>query len=103
MSVRPGQDAGEVWLELAGSGPANLWAQPLDPSRVRLTIADAGAVPSFLAARPTGMGFTILDVVRREHDVELELALAPGWRLAALTQLGNGATVGFSRSDTLAP
>jgi hypothetical protein len=77
--------------------------QPLDESRVRLTITDAGAVPSFLAARPSDMGVTILDVARREHDVELELALAPGWRLVALAQLGNGATVGFSRSDTLSP
>jgi hypothetical protein len=103
MSLWPGDDAGQVWLELAGSGPANVWVQPLDQSRVRLTIVDAGAVPSFLAARPRGMGLTILDVARRELDVELELALAPGWRLAAVAQLGNGATVGFSRSDTLPP
>jgi hypothetical protein len=103
MSLRPGPDADEVHLELAGSGSANLFVQPLDESRVRLTITDAGAVPSFLAARPSDMGVTILDVARREHDVELELALAPGWRLVALAQLGNGATVGFSRSDTLSP
>lgn len=103
MSLWPGDDAGQVWLELAGSGPANVWVQPLDQRRVRLTIPDAGAVPSFLAARPEGMGLTILDVARRELDVEIELALAPGWRLLALTQLGNGATVGFSRSDTDAP
>jgi hypothetical protein len=33
---------------------------------------------------------------RREHDVEIELALAPGWRLATVAQLGNGAAVGFA-------
>jgi hypothetical protein len=103
MSLWPGRDAGEVWLEFAGSGPANVSVQPLDQSRVRLTIVDAGAVPSFLAARPEGMSLTILDVARREHDVEIELALAPGWRFVAVVQLGNGATVGFSRSDTLPP
>lgn len=96
MSLGPGQDADELQLEFAGSGPANVYVQPLDQSRLRLTITDAGAVPSFLAARPSGMGLTILDVARREHDVELELALAPGWRLATLARLGNGATVGFS-------
>jgi hypothetical protein len=103
MNLWPGRTAGEAWLELSGSGPANVSVQPLDPSHVRLTIADAGAVPSFLAARPEGLGLTILDVVRRERDVEIELVLASGWRLVALEQLGNGATVGFSRSDTLPP
>jgi hypothetical protein len=103
MSLWPGPNEGEVSLELAGSGPANVIVAPLDQSRVRLTIPDAGAVPSFLAARPEAMGFTILDVTRREHDVELELALAPGWRLVTLAPLDNGATVGFSRSDTLSP
>jgi hypothetical protein len=96
MSVWPGDDAGQVSLELAGSGPANVFVAPLDQTRVRLTITDAGAVPSFLTARPSGMGFTILDVARREHDVEIELALAPGWRLVSLTRLGNGASVGFA-------
>lgn len=96
-------DADHLRLELAGSGPANVWAQPLDESRLRLTIADAGAMPSFLGARPSSLGVTILDVVRREHDVEIELALAPGWVLATVTPLGNGAAVDFSRSDTLPP
>jgi hypothetical protein len=103
MNLWPGDDAGDVWLELAGSGPANVWVQPLDHSRVRVTIPDAGAVPSFLAARPQGMGLTILDVAWHEHDVEIELALAPGWRLLALTQLGNGATIGFSRVEIGSP
>jgi hypothetical protein len=103
LSLWPGEDAGEVWLELVGAGPASVSVQPLDQSRVRLTVADAGAVPSFLTARPEAPGITILDVIRRERDVELELALAPGWRMVGLAQLGNGATVGFSRSDTLGP
>jgi hypothetical protein len=103
MSLSPGNDDGVVSLELAGSGPVHAFVAPLDQSRVRLTIPDAGAVPSFLAARPAGGGLTILDVARREHDVELELGLAPGWRLVSLTRLGNGASVGFSRSDTLPP
>jgi hypothetical protein len=107
MGVLPGPDAGELWLVLAGSGPASVLVQPLDESRVRLTVADAGAVPSFLAARPggseVGQGLTILDVSRREQDVELELGLTAPWRLVAVEQLGNGATVKFSRSDTLPP
>jgi hypothetical protein len=107
MSLLPGPDASELVLVLAGSGPARVLVQPLDEHRVRLTVADAGAVPSFLAARPggpeAGQGLTILDVARREQDVELELALAAGLRLVAVEQLGNGATVKFSRSDTLPP
>jgi hypothetical protein len=107
MSLVPGPNAGELWLVLAGSGPATVLIQPLDDHRVRLTIADAGAVPSFLAARLGGEsledGPMILDVARRERDVELEVGLASPWRLLAVEQLGNGATVKFSRSDTLPP
>ena len=99
------RDEGNIaWLVLAGSGPVGtVWMQPLDDRRIRFTIADAGAVPSFVSARPTIPAMAILDVARRDRDVEIELGLEPGWVLAEIERLDNGAAVGFSRSDTLPP
>jgi hypothetical protein len=103
-SLRDEPDADRVWLELVGSRPVlGVWMQPLDEFRVRLTIPDAGAVPAFVQARPENQVVTILDVARRERDVEIELALTPGWRLAQIDRLDNGAAVGFAWSDTLPP
>lgn len=103
-SFRAEVDKDVVWLELVGSGPVvGMWMQPLDEFRVRLTIPDAGAVPAFVAARPESAAVLVLDVARRGRDVELELALAQGWRVGKIERLDNGAAVGFAWSDTLPP
>ena len=69
--------------------------QPLTGGRVRLFVLHAGAVPSFLAARPSAPGLEVVDVVRDDRRLEIEVELAHGWALRGVESRENGATVQF--------
>ncbi|PRP90613.1 hypothetical protein ENSA5_63200 [Enhygromyxa salina] len=89
----PGGDA--VELELAGAGAVAPAIQAIDSNRARLSIADAGAVPGFLAARPARAEVEVVDVTRRGRVVEIEVEFGRGWSLREVTRLDNGARVRF--------
>jgi hypothetical protein len=99
LDLRPGSSEDLATLELAGAGPVAVTTQPLSASgdRLRLWIADAGAVPAFTGARPTVAGVAVLAVDRRDRQVWIEVELAPGWALQAWQPQPNGATVSFAR------
>ena len=89
---------GEVVLELAGAGAVAVAAQPLSPAgdRLRVWIADAGAVPAFVSARPSVDQVAVVDVVRRDRWLWIDLELAPGWAVRMVTTLDNGASLAFA-------
>jgi hypothetical protein len=99
LALRPGSSSDVTTLELAGAGEVKLDAQPLTSGRLRLTAIDAGAVPSFLAARPSAPGLEVVEVARRGRRLEIEVELGPGWYLRAVTSLENGASVQFGRLE----
>jgi hypothetical protein len=99
LALRPGSSSELTALDLAGAGLVRLDAQPLTSRSVRLTAIDAGAVPTFLAARPSAPGLEVVDVARRDRRLEIEVELGPGWYLRAVTSLGNGASVQFERLE----
>lgn len=99
LALRPGASANQLTLELAGAGAARMHVQPLTGSSVRLLVHDAGAVPSFLSARPSAPGVEVVDVARYDRTLEIEVELAPGWTLQRIASLPNGASVQFSGNE----
>jgi hypothetical protein len=99
LSLRPGASPQSITLELAGAGAVKLDAQPLTGGRIRLSALDAGAVPGFLAARPSAAGLEVVDVARRDRRLEIEVELGQGWALQSITSLENGASVQFAELE----
>lgn len=97
LSLLPGTTADQASLEIAGAGAVMVGTQPLTRGRVRLFVRHAGAVPAFLAARPSAPGIEVVDVARRDRVLEIEVELAPGWTLRGVTSLETGASVQFER------
>ncbi|HLT37594.1 MAG TPA: hypothetical protein VK034_14975 [Enhygromyxa sp.] len=97
LSLRSGSSRDVATLELAGAGAVKVGVQPLASGRLRLFVLHAGAVPGFLAARPSAAGVEVVDVARRDRQLEIEVELARGWTLRNVTSLGNGASVEFAR------
>ena len=64
--------------------------------RVTAGVVGAGAVPSFLSARPGFEGLTVVEIDRFEHTIELELEL-DSWVFAASEVLTNGIQLVFVR------
>lgn len=80
-------------LEFAGAGAIAIDVLPIDDYHLRLSVVGAGAVPEFLAARPAVDGLEVVAVERHEHIIDVELEHGPGWAVAAIETLANGAHV----------
>lgn len=87
-----------ITLELVGAGAVRVGVQPLTQGRIRLFVRHAGAVPSFSSARPRAEGIEVVEVLREDRYLEIEVELAPGWGLGGVSSLDNGASVRFERS-----
>ncbi len=88
--------AGVVRLEIIGAGPVGVRVQPLAAFRLRVRIDGVGAVPSFLAARPSRPELAVTSVRRGPGCVEVELEIAANWTFAASLARSNGAELQFS-------
>ncbi len=62
---------------------------------VRLVVESAGALPSFLQARPTLEGVKVIDVRRGEDTVQISVELAPGWKPRGPRSGATGASIDF--------
>ncbi len=89
-------DGGALRLGIVGAGTVGLRVQPLSAHRLRVRLDHAGAVPSFLAARPSEPELEVTQVRRGRGCVEVDLELAPGWTLVLGRGLGNGAELEFA-------
>jgi hypothetical protein len=100
LDLQSGASEGQALLELAGASSVTVTSQPLSASgdRLRLWIADAGAVPAFTSARPALDALAIVGVQRRDRQVWIDVELAPGWALQGSQPQVNGATVSFARA-----
>ncbi|KIG12476.1 Vegetative cell wall protein gp1 [Enhygromyxa salina] len=97
MSLRADASGDAIVLEMSGAGPAALAFTPRSSTHVRVRILNAGAVPSFLAARPTRPELEVVEVTRRGTTVEVEIEFGSEWSLIGAGRLANGASVRFER------
>ncbi|PRQ07220.1 hypothetical protein [Enhygromyxa salina] len=97
MAIRVDPSGDAITLELSGAGPAALAFTPCSSTHVRVRILNAGAVPGFLAARPTRPELEVVEVARRDTIIEVEIEFARGWTLIGAARLANGASVRFER------
>jgi hypothetical protein len=98
VSLRLDPSGDAIVVEFAGAGPASLMFVPCSSTRSRVLIMNAGAVPSFLTARPTRPELEITQITRRDTLIEIEIEYARGWSLRGATPLANGASVRFERA-----
>lgn len=87
--------AERVRLDVIGSGTVPVRMQALAAHVVRLRLEGAGAVPNFLAARPTDARVAVQAIRRGRGAVEIDVELAAGIALVSVTPLANGAALEF--------
>jgi hypothetical protein len=89
-------DTGSLRVEIVGAGPVAVRIQPLGAHRLRLRLDDAGAMPGFVAARPSQPELEVIDVRRGPGCVEVDLELASDWALVLGRGRSNGAELEFA-------
>ncbi|MFV8756332.1 hypothetical protein ACNOYE_37775 [Nannocystaceae bacterium ST9] len=88
--------SGVVRLEIIGAGPVGVRVQPLSAHRLRVRVEEAGAMPAFVAARPSRAELAVTEVRRGRGCVEIDLELAPAWTPSAARGRSNGAELEFA-------
>ncbi len=87
-----------VRLDVVGSAAVPVRMQPLAAHVLRVRLEGAGAVPNFLAARPSDERVAVLAVRRGRGAVEIDVELAADVALLSVTPLANGAALEFGSS-----
>jgi hypothetical protein len=86
-----------VRLDVVGSATVALRMQPLAAHVLRVRLEGAGAVPNFLAARPSDERVAVSAIRRGRGAVEIDVELAADVALLSVTPLANGAALEFGR------
>lgn len=67
------------------------------PKTRRFVVEAAGAIPTFLQARPELEGVRVRDVRRGDKTIQLEVQLDPGWKVSVRSKLDNGFRITFRK------
>lgn len=86
-----------VDVGIVAQGDTDKKAAKNKPKTRRFVVEAAGAIPTFLQARPTLEGVAVKDVRRGDKTVQIEVQLDPGWKVSVRSKLDNGFRITFRK------